>query len=139
MSNRNPNPRRIKVHHSYLVHEAAERLGVTPNTVRDWIMRGLKTLEVGRPVLIHGAELRAFLDARRTRSKRPCGPGRIYCLRCREPRTPAGAAIELRPIAESSVDIVGRCSACGTEMHRRARRSDLALILVGLSVRPTDA
>jgi hypothetical protein len=139
VGNRNPNPRRIKIHRNYSVHDAAEQLEITPNTVRDWLKRGLKPLGDGRPALIHGGELRAFLEARRTRGKRPCGPGRIYCVRCREPRTPADAAVELRPIAEISVDIVGRCSACGTEMHRRARRSELASILVGLSVRPTDA
>lgn len=139
VGNRNPNARLVKIHRSYTVHETAELLGVTTSTVRDWLKRGLKSVDVTRPALIRGYELREFLETRRARSKRPCGPGRIYCLRCREPRVPAGVAVELVPVTETSVDIVGRCEVCGTQMHRAARRVDLPSILVGLSVRPTGA
>jgi excisionase family DNA binding protein len=67
MGKRHPNYRRVKIHRSYAVEQAARRLGVHKNTVRAWIKVGLPTIDDRRPILILGSDLIAFLRARRAR------------------------------------------------------------------------
>ena len=81
-------PSRIRGKHCYTVEEAARVLGAHKNTVRQWIKQGLACIDDSRPLLIHGAELKAFVLQRQQRAKKPCGKGEIYCLRCRDPRKP---------------------------------------------------
>ena len=52
------NARRVKIHRSYAVDEAARLLGVHKNTVRSWIKRGLPTVDNRRPILILGGASR---------------------------------------------------------------------------------
>jgi hypothetical protein len=54
------NYRRVKIHRTYTVAEVAA-LGVHKHTVRRWIAAGLPTTDAKRPLLVNGAELRAFL------------------------------------------------------------------------------
>ena len=43
------NPRRVKLHRSYTVEEAAMLFKVHKNTVRGWLKSGLETVEVVAP------------------------------------------------------------------------------------------
>src|SRR6185437_14566866 len=101
MPKRRANPRLVKIHRNYTVEEAADRLCVHKNTVREWIKGGLPTIDRMRPTVILGRELAIFLQARRAKSKRPCKPGEIYCVRCRAPKRPAGNLAEYQPITPS--------------------------------------
>ena len=67
-------PRRIKLHQAYSVEEAARALGKHKHTIRNWIEAGLPTVDGTRPLLVHGDELRAFLEARRKVVKRHVRP-----------------------------------------------------------------
>ncbi|MHB8446590.1 MAG: helix-turn-helix domain-containing protein, partial [Rudaea sp.] len=78
VSRRAPNPRLVKIHRNCSVEEAAKRLDVHKNTIREWIRRGLPVMKERRPVLIHGKALREFLVQSRGRNMRPCAPGHIY-------------------------------------------------------------
>jgi helix-turn-helix protein len=106
-------PRRAKVHRTYSVEEAARLFGTHRNTVRAWLRAGLKTNDGIRPTLILGSELRRFLNERRSRSKRPTPPGMIYCLRCREPRRPAGDMVDYLPHTATYGNLEGICPDCG--------------------------
>ena len=125
---RHPNPRLAKIHMSYTVEEVTTLYGVHRNTVRQWIKRGLPTID-GRPVLVLGRDLAAFLRARRLRNKRPCQPGEIYCMRCRTPRRPAGDLVEYRALTARLGSLVGICPRCEALMYRRvsAERLEQAL------------
>ena len=68
---RRPDWRRIKSHRSYTVNECAEGLGVHKNTLRAWIKDGLPVLSAGRPLLILGANLKAFLEERYASANSP--------------------------------------------------------------------
>jgi hypothetical protein len=129
-----PNPRLAKIHRSYTVDEIAKLYGVHRNTVRAWIARGLPTVDERRPVLVLGSHLVAFLQARRTANKRPCGPGEIYCLRCREPRKPAGEAVRYQPVTPTQGSLVGLCGCCGAGLNRRVSLAKLPLVSAGLAV-----
>lgn len=139
MRNRRPNYRLVKIHRTYRVDEIARLFGFHRNTVRDWIKRGgLKTIDDRRPVLILGSELIAFLQARRLKNKRPCGPGEIYCVRCRLPRVPAGMAAEYRAMTGSVGNLAALCPVCDSTMFRRVRHVDLPTLFASLAIRPTE-
>jgi len=114
-----PNPRLAKIHRNYTVDEIAKLYGVHRNTVRAWIGKGLPTTDQRKPLLVKGDHLAAFLQARRVANKRPCGPGEIYCLRCREPRQPAGGAVRYHPLTPTQGNLVGQCSVCSARVNRR--------------------
>ena len=128
------NPRLAKLHRAYTTEEAARLFGVHRNTVRAWIGRGLPTVDDRRPVLVLGSHLAAFLQARRTANKRPCGPGEIYCLRCREPRQPTGGAVTYRQLTTTQGSLVGVCGCCGAGLNRRVSLAKLPLVSAGLTV-----
>lgn len=113
----NPNHQLVKKHRNYSVHEIAFLFGMHKNTVREWIRVGLPCIE-GRPVLILGCDLIAFLRARRAKKRRSCRPGQMYCLRCREPRFPAGGLTDFAPINDKLGNLIGICPVCEGVMHR---------------------
>ena len=94
MRKRAPNPRRVKIHRSYTVDDAAQLFGCHRNTICHWQKEGLKPVDGKRPVAFEGPALTAFLEARRGARRRRLKPGEIYCLPCREPKEPAGDMAE---------------------------------------------
>lgn len=90
MGYRRPNPRLAKIHRNYSVDEVSRLFSVHKNTVCAWLRQGLAPIDDQRPILVWREELSRFLADRRARTKKACGPGRIYCLPCRAPKAPAG-------------------------------------------------
>ncbi len=119
MGKRHPNPRLAKVNRNYTVEEISALHGVHRNTVRHWIKRGLPTCDNKRPTLVLGRDLAAFLQAMRTKNKRPCKPGEIYCVRCRAPRSPAGGMADYVAVTDTSGNLIGMCPTCEAMMYRR--------------------
>jgi len=134
MRKRHPNPRLAKIHRNYLVDEVARLFDVHKNTVRGWVKQGLPTSDGRRPMLILGRELVAFLTARRTKNKRTCQPGEIYCVRCRSPRAPAGDMVDYEPVTATLGNLVAICSACETLMYRRVSLAKLAQVCGDLDI-----
>jgi hypothetical protein len=126
--NRHPNPRLAKIHRNYTVEEVASLYGVHRNTVREWVKRGLPTSDDCRPLLILGRDLVAFLQAQRTKNKRTCQPGEIYCVRCRAPKAPAGDMADYEVVTETLGNLIAICSDCETLMYRRVSLAKLAQI-----------
>lgn len=128
-----PNYQLAKIHRNYTVEEIARLFNVHRNTVRQWIKRGLPVLD-GRPALILGRELRTFLRTRRERAKRGCESGELYCMRCREPRTPAGNMVEYQPLAANRGRLVALCPSCGSVMYRAVNPKRFPPILASMLV-----
>ncbi|MFO1398260.1 MAG: helix-turn-helix domain-containing protein [Burkholderiales bacterium] len=133
------NPRLVKMYRTYTVEEVARLFDKHRNTVRSWVKEGLPTLDSGKPMLIMGSALITFLRARRERNRRPCGPGRLYCMRCREPRVPAGSMADYQQITTTVGNLVGLCPVCEGLMNRRVNNRKLADVASGLDVRLAKA
>ena len=139
MGIRNPNHRLVKIHRTYTMDEIATLFSIHPNTVRDWLLKGLETIDQRRPLLVIGHVLVDFLKARRAVNKRPCRPGEIYCVRCREPRHPADQHAVYQPLTPTSGSLVGICPTCGTRMFRRVNFAKLAHVAGHLQVTAQEA
>jgi hypothetical protein len=122
---RRPNPRLAKIHRNYTVDEVAKLFGVHKNTVRAWVKQGLPPNDDKRPMLILGRDLRAFLEARRAKNRRPCQPGEMYCVRCRVPKAPAGHMADYQPVTETLGNLVAICPTCDAMMNRRVSLAKL--------------
>ena len=139
MKRRRPNHQLAKIHRNYTVAEIADLFGIHRNTVRAWIKAGLPTIDSVRPLIVHGADLADFLRARRKKSKRKCGPGEIYCVRCREPRTPAGGIVEFEPSPAGNGSLVAICAVCEAIIYRRVSAAKLEEVRAGFESAPTKA
>ncbi len=119
MGIRHPNHCLVKKFRTYSVEEVVKLLGSHRNTIREWLRKGLRTIDQRRPLLIHGGDLVVFLVARRKASKRPLKPGELRCFSCREARVPIGGAVVYQAQTSSLGNLVGVCPVCDTRMFRR--------------------
>jgi hypothetical protein len=129
-----PNPRLVKIHRTYTVEEVADLLGTHKNTVRRWIKTGLPVIDSKRPTLIHGLDLRGFLQGQRTKNRQTCPPGSIYCVKCHAPKAPAGGMADYIPISATTGNLRGICPDCETLIHRRVNRAKIDQIRGGLDI-----
>ncbi len=134
MATRHPNHRLAKIHRNYPVEEITKLFGNHRNTVREWVKRGLPTIDHKRPMLILGRDLAAFLQARRLKNKRKCQPGKIYCVRCRAPRNPAGDMADYQPITITLGNLIGICPHCESMIYRRVNLGKLEQVRGKLEV-----
>jgi excisionase family DNA binding protein len=130
---RRHNLRRVKIHRSYSVSEAAKLLDVHKHTVSRWIERGLPLIEQKRPLLIHGSDLRDFVKAQQPR-KQPCRAGEIYCIGCRAPKRPACDVADYIPKTATTGLLAGICPTCERMIYRAANVATLASACGDLSV-----
>ena len=123
------NPMAVKAVLSYEVGEAAEVLGKTPATIRNWIKDGLPVMSSRKPYLISGAAIREYLRAKYKAAKRPLGLDQFYCPACRCGRQPVGMAATISPLTVRTSLLKGLCSRCDatcTRMISTVKASDLA-------------
>jgi hypothetical protein len=119
MANHRISSRRVRGQLTYTVAEAAQITGSHRNTIRNWLRSGLPVLDSRQPTLIKGATLKTFIDARHANRRQPCGPGRMYCLKCRAPRIPAFGEVEYEPSSQKSGRLIGLCPDCSTLLQRQ--------------------
>ena len=139
MRKRRPNFRLVKIHRNYTVEEVARLCSTHKNTVRAWVKAGLPTSDSKRPTLILGRELAAYLQARRTKNKRPCKPGEFYCVRCRVPRAAAGGMEDCTPLSKTNGCLQAICPVCNGMMNRWISLAKLPQICEQLEVTITEA
>jgi Helix-turn-helix domain len=139
MGYRNPNPRLAKIHRSYSVDDVSRLFRIHKNTVRNWLREGLEPIDDQRPTLIRGQDLHHFLAERRARSKKTCGPGRLYCLPCRAPKVPAGKIADCLQTGDTSGTLQGICPDCNRMIYRRVNPQKLNAVRGDLEITVTQA
>jgi len=138
MGKRRINPNVVKLNRTYDTTQLATCCRVHKNTVLNWREAGLDPIDSLRPIIFHGSVVRRFLKERNGKRKQPCGPGRLYCFRCREPRRPALGWAQYVAVTARSGNLKAFCESCETVMHRKIRRADLAAKMPGIDVQFAD-
>lgn len=126
---KNYNTRKIKSQRSYSVTEVANILNVSRGTVLLWIKEGLQVL--GRPYLIMGEEIKAFLSKRRAKHQVSLKYHEYYCLRCRKAVSAKKGSEKIVPTGkrigkenQEQFKRVGLCENCRGEVMRFLRGGD---------------
>jgi hypothetical protein len=138
MANRRHSPRRIKRRWTYNVREAAKATGATPGTVRNWQKQGLQSVPDCWPPIFRGIDIIEFFALRSASRKQRCGPGQIYCLRCKGPKFPAMGRVEYRPDTARRGALVGGCPDCGKPIFRRSSPATFCAAAGDLTVSMTS-
>ena len=125
--------RRVKLYHSYTISELSALIGAHKHTISRWIAAGLKTTDARRPLLIHGADFRAFIKAREP-IKQPCQLGEFYCFHCRAPKPPALNMADYHPRTPLRGQLSAICSDCGRMIYRATTLAKLGQIRAELDV-----
>jgi hypothetical protein len=124
MAGHRPDRRRLKMHRSYTVDQAARTVGTTKATVRRWLKNGLHAIDQQKPAIIRGKDIIEFLS-RRARPRQKCPFGQCFCVKCKVPRPPDGGMAEYVVLTPTSGNLRGLCPVCGTMMHRRTSQAQL--------------
>jgi hypothetical protein len=125
VANRRHSARRLQRRRTYNVREAAKATGATPGTVRNWQKEGLQAVVGIYPTIFRGIDIIAFLELRNRARKQPCGPGRLFCFRCKAPKRPAFNEVEFWPDGLKGGKLRGLCPDCTTTMNRRVSLAKL--------------
>jgi hypothetical protein len=134
MGKRHPNHRRVKIHRSYTVEDIAVLFSVHKNTVRNWVKSGLPAIDTKRPLLVSGCDLIDFLQQRKGKRKLQCGPGELYCFKCRVPRMPAENMVDYSSDTEKVGNLIGICPVCTTIMNRRVSLEKIGSVCGNLDI-----
>ncbi len=119
MAGRKYNPNLAKINRSYTVDEIARLFNVHKNTVRAWMKDGLEVCDQKKPALILGRDLREYLQKRRSRNRKRCPPGHIYCVRCHKPRIPKNHVVDYIEYTDTLGCLIGTCPQCYLRIYRR--------------------
>lgn len=125
--------RRVKIHRSYKIAELAALLGVHKKTIGRWIAAGLPAMGAKRSRLIHGEDLRAFMNARKPIKQRG-ERSDIWCLGCRAFKRPALNMAEYSPRTVLRGMLSGICPDCGRMIYRATTLARLQQDCGGLDV-----
>lgn len=108
----------IKKNLSYSILEAAEDLGVTTSTIRNWGKQGLPIQTDQRPYLIFGSDLRDFLAERNKARKFTLQDGELNCFTCKAARRAVNNAVIYTRQAAKTGRLSGVCGTCGGKCSR---------------------
>lgn len=112
------NTSRIRRSLSYSVQEICQLFGIHKNTVREWFRHGLPRTDDKRPFLVHGNDLRTFLNVRRKARRRTCAPDEFYCFRCRLARRAMGNLVDIGFCTKKTFILNGYCEHCDTPVRK---------------------
>lgn len=91
--------------------------GLHIQTVRSWVKSGLKAIDSGKPMLIYGHDLIAFLKVQNDKGKCKTPFDQIYCMKCKDARPIFQNKISAE-FKNSSVKVCGHCRECKTRMFK---------------------
>lgn len=114
---------RLRTHHiktarSYTVQELAETVGVSVQSLRNWVRAGLPALRGQKPTLIRGVDAKAWLRERSNKKRKPLLPHEFLCLGCKVPQSPYGGMADCHQQTALTLRLSALCPRCGHKMHR---------------------
>jgi hypothetical protein len=125
---RNINLNRIKKNYAYSINDIGESFGKHKNTVCNWIKEGLKTIDGKKPFLIHGSDLREFLEQKQNARKSKCKDDELFCTKCQKPQKPWGNLVDVFIRAKNKVRLQGLCAVCECKINKDFKVKNWGLV-----------
>ncbi len=112
------NPSKIKKNLTYSMVEAAEDLGISVATVRNWVRQGLPICKGLRPYLIFGEDLRTFIATMQKARRFTLRDDELNCFTCKGGRPPLDGMVIYTPQTTHTGRLSGICGVCGGKCAR---------------------
>lgn len=96
-------------------------------TMRAWVKNGLKTIDTGKPTLIYGNDLIAYLKAQNDKGKCQTEFDQLYCMKCKDQRLVFQNRITL-DLKKGFLKVCGCCRECKTKMFKSYKMDDHAAL-----------
>ena len=135
---RNYNTRKIKGNWSYSIDELASLFGVHPATVRDWIKKGLPTIDKQRPFLMHGPATRQWLENRQKARSWPREYGKLPCFTCKSQRKIIFGSFQILSSNTRKIKIQGQCVTCKRPIGRGDTKANEAKLIQEFCANPSE-
>lgn len=101
--------------------------GLHVQTVRKWIKNGLSTIDAGKPALVYGYDLIAYLKKNNTVNKRKTAFDQLYCMGCQDARCIFRNKIVVEQKSQS-LKVQGICRECKKSMFQNYKLQDLSAL-----------
>ncbi|MGH1375234.1 MAG: hypothetical protein ACRBCK_02700 [Alphaproteobacteria bacterium] len=98
-------------------------IGLHIQTIRVWVRNGLKTIDSGKPTLVYGNDLIAYLKAQNDKGKCQTPFDQIYCMKCKDARPIYKNKITTE-FKNGFVRTCGHCRECKTKMFKNYKMDD---------------
>lgn len=98
-------------------------LGLHVQTVRKWIKNGLKTIDGGKPSLIYGNDLIAYLKKNNEGNKCKTAFNEMYCFTCQDARPVFKSQVSLSQ-EKPFIKAQGVCRECKKPMFKSYKIAD---------------
>ena len=98
-------------------------LGLHAQTIRKWSKQGLKTIDGGKPALIYGHDLIAYLKQTNSKNKCPTLFHELYCTTCHDARPIFKKKIAILQKAQF-LQVHGLCRECKKDMYQNYKIAD---------------
>jgi hypothetical protein len=108
----------------YTRKEVLDLYGVCPNTLRNWMKQGLRSIEPEGKLFL-GSDLNAFHAQRRKRVKMPCGPYEVFCAACKSKHSLLEEPFDVDYAGRFSNRIFLRCPETGKRTSAFVRKTVL--------------
>lgn len=111
---------RVRYWYTYDIEEVCDLfndLGLHPQTVRSWLKDNLKSIDGGRPRLIHGNDLIVFLKKRNHQHKCVTQLNQLYCMGCGDAQFVFKNMVFIEQ-NQNLLKVQARCRVCKSIMHK---------------------
>ena len=97
--------------------------GLHIQTVRAWVKNGLKTIDGGKPMLIYGYDLIAYIKSQNDKGKCETAFDQFYCFKCHDARPVSQNKITVE-FKNKFIKSCGHCRTCKTKMFKNYKADD---------------
>ena len=98
-------------------------LGLHAQTVRKWIKNGLKTIDAGKPALVYGYDLIAYLKKSNNSNKCKTSFDEMYCMGCQDARPIFRNTVSIEQKSQF-LKVQGACRECKGPMFKSYKLTD---------------
>ena len=118
----------LKKDRVYSVADLQALLGVTANTISNWVKFGLRPIDGQRPRLYRGDVVKAFLIDRKARVKSKLLVGEFRCFACKTAVAPEPRALDFAPQKNGAFFATSKCTECDAMIHKLVSKDEKVVL-----------